>query len=278
MGGRFRNILFNQATRLISRLEPVPAVSAGYIDALITNNNWFQAEINKCIDPYGNNYGDGWHYFTSMVRNIGRLQQETIVASFVRYLELTTHDNVFGGFRLNLRGSEGLKDFSPSALPFLTPWSPFDISRIEDNVAVVVKEEKLSKVNEGGGHSPLKDLFHLALNHYNRLSDLLSQIKEKGYDMSSNPDDPVMGYVLTRENDHRILIFSGQHRVAVMSALNSESIPVRFVNKLIIDQAGVDQWPLIRKGLWNKEDALLYFNHLFEFDSGAWAKEQGLLV
>ena len=278
MGGRFRNILFNQATRLISRLEPVPAVSAGYIDALITNNNWFQAEINKCIDPYGNNYGDGWHYFTSMVRNIGRLQQETIVASFVRYLELTIHDNAFGGFRLNLRGSEGLKDFSPSALPFLTPWSPFDISRIEDNVAIVVKEEKLSKGTDGNMQDSLIDLSLLAHNHYNRLYELLASVKNKGYNMNIKPYDGVKGYVLTRENDHRILIFSGQHRVAVMAALNSESIPVRFVNKLIIDQAGVDQWPLVRQGLWNKEDALLYFNHLFEFDSGAWAKEQGLLV
>lgn len=256
----------------------VPVIADNFTDALVNNNDCFLAEINRCVDPYGNNYGGGWQYFTSVVRSIDKLTEEKIISDFVKYLELTVHTTAYDGFRLRLRGSEKLKDYSPACLPFLTPWSNYDLARIEERAAGIVKDEKLLLISDAVRTNPLKDPKYLAETHYRRLIELRNSVVTKGYNLSKNYDDPVLGHVLTRGCDHRILIFSGQHRIAVLAGLDHDFAPVCFANKYIINEAGVDDWPLVRKGVWDREDALLYYNHLFDFNSRAWAEEFGFPV
>lgn len=255
-----------------------PSIAKNYVDALIFNNDFFFADVSKCVDPYGNAYGNGWQLFTSIVRNIDRLSQEEVILNFARYLEITAHNTAFDGFRLKFRDSEGLKNFSPACLAFLVPWSPSDISTVQKRVSQIMKDERLLSNLNVSDRNPLDEPRYLAENHFKRLCELRNSVKTKGFDWYRDAEDPVQGFVLKRSKDYRVLIFSGQHRVAVLSGLSHCNIPVRFVNKYIITQSGVDDWPLVRQGLWNRDDALLYFNHLFDFDSRAWAEQNELIV
>jgi len=258
--------------------EYKPKVAEDFTDALIRNHDFFLADIKKCVDPYGNSYGDGWQFFASIVKNIDLRPREEIISSFVKYLEITAHYTAFDGFRLKFKGSVRLRDFSPGCLAFLVPWSPSDVNLVQKRVSEIIRKESLvpgHKVREG---NPLKEPQYLAENHLRRLYELRNSIREKGFDWFRDSEDPVQGYVLTRNSDYRILIFSGQHRVAVLSGLDHKNVTIRFVNKYIITESGVDDWPLVRQGLWDREDALLYFNHLFDFDSLAWAEQHNLLV
>jgi hypothetical protein len=259
------------------RQKREPTVADNFTDALIRNYDFFLADINKCVDPYGNAYGNGWQFFASIVRNMDTLPREEIISDFVKYLEITAHNTAFDGFRLKFRDSERLKDFSPGCLAFLVPWSPSDVNTVQRRVSEIIRKEKLvSGLNVSDGN-PLNGPRYLAENHFIRLDELRNSIRKEGFDLLRDLEDPVQGFVLTRSSDYRILVFSGQHRVAVLSGLCRDIIPIRFVNKYIINESGVDDWPLVRQGLWNREDALMYFNHLFDFDSLAWAKQHDLL-
>lgn len=60
-----------------------------------------------------------------------------------------------------------------------------------------------------------------------------------------------------------------------MSALGYETIPAIFFRSHVVDIEMARHWPNVRNGLWTREQAEAYFHHLFDFDSLAWAREQG---
>lgn len=253
-------------------------MSENYTEALIHNGDYFFCRMDKCIDPFGNNYGDGWQYFSSIVRNIGIYEPEAAISDFARFIEITHYDTAFDGFPLQLKNSEGLKKYSSSCLPFLVPWSPADLSHLEERVLGINMNEELVIKSGKRGRNPLDNPLYLAENHYYRLVKLRHSILQEGFDFFKDPYDPVQGYILEREQDYRLLVFSGQHRVAVLSGLKHETIPVKFVNKFIVRVENIDSWPLVRIGLWDQEDAMNYFNYLFDFDSKSWAAKNGLIV
>ncbi len=71
---------------------------------------------------------------------------------------------------------------------------------------------------------------------------------------------------------------NGNHRTAVMAALGYETMPAVFRVPGIIDVDMVDYWPQVCNGVWSRDQAIAYFNHLFDFDSLAWAREKGMLL
>jgi hypothetical protein len=254
-----------------------PIVSENFTDALLNNNEYFWADMNKCIDPYGYSYGDGWQFFSSMGRNMDKYSSNAIVEDFAKFLNLTYHENAYEGFRLEFRNSEGLKNYSSSCLAFLTPWSLDNIADIENRVKKIIKTESHISGVRYDRKDHFEDQMSHATLHFDRLFHLRKSIKEKGYNFLNDPGDPVKGFVLVRKKDHRILIFSGQHRVAALSGLNYTKIPVKFYYKYIINTDSAADWPLVKNGLWDQQDAIHYFNHLFDFDSRSWAAENGLM-
>lgn len=94
-----------------------------------------------------------------------------------------------------------------------------------------------------------------------RLISLYQSIKENGYDQTK-------GYIgviqIKRDNEYRYLVGGGgYHRALVMAALGYEYIPARFNRNSTIDVNDVDFWPQVRNGLWSKNQALKYVDHLF---------------
>ncbi len=62
-----------------------------------------------------------------------------------------------------------------------------------------------------------------------------------------------------------------------MQALGERTIPAVFKTPCLYDVADVAYWPDVRSGIWSKEEAIRYVDHLFEFDPRSWAREHGLL-
>ncbi len=104
-----------------------------------------------------------------------------------------------------------------------------------------------------------------------RLRNLINNINQYGY-IPSN-DDVIEGYILLKNNDYRFLITGGHHRVAVLTAMYMsgkeifENVAVKYdssrVNVKIVRETEVSNWPGVKSGYLNQEDALEMFNKYF---------------
>ena len=104
-----------------------------------------------------------------------------------------------------------------------------------------------------------------------RLTNLINNLKEYDYVPSNN--DIIEGYILLKNDDYRFLITGGHHRVAVMTALHMcdpeifGEIIVKFESKRsnvrIVKEDEVNNWPGVKSGYLNKQDALEMFNRYF---------------
>lgn len=109
--------------------------------------------------------------------------------------------------------------------------------------------------------------------HLGRLLGVYRSIEKDGYIRQAGPDGDIRGFLLRRDEQYRVLVWSGQHRTAALAALGAEQIPVRLLFDHPIEARDVEAWPLIRSGDWSQPDALEYFHRLFDYDSSHWLVE-----
>jgi len=109
-----------------------------------------------------------------------------------------------------------------------------------------------------------------------RLKQVYESLKQRGYDRRYGR---VQFLVLKRGRDYRFLnAASGHHRTAAMSALGHNAVPGVFWRPHVVDIDMARYWPQVQLGLWTEEEAVAYLNHLFDFDSKAWARRRGSLT
>jgi hypothetical protein len=101
-----------------------------------------------------------------------------------------------------------------------------------------------------------------------RLQIILKSLKKNGY----VKNDPVTGFLLVSNNDARILIQGGQHRVACCSVLNINSIPILIKETIIRSQAS--SWPGVISNWFSIEEALLIFDSVFSGEIPPYVKER----
>jgi hypothetical protein len=110
---------------------------------------------------------------------------------------------------------------------------------------------------------------------FERFTRVYESIREGGYDRGLGE---LKVELLRRGSEFLYLLWGGHfHRTAAVAALGYDSIPATFASPHCIDVNDVDYWPQVRRGVWPRQAAIDYFNHLFDFDSTAWARERGLL-
>lgn len=118
----------------------------------------------------------------------------------------------------------------------------------------------------------------LGAAEYMRLTGVFKSIQANGYDRRLGD---VRVEALKRESEFRFLISGGGlHRTAAMAALGHDAVPATFRRHraALIDVADVDYWPNVRRGVWSREEAIRYVDHLFDYDSTGWAEERRLLL
>jgi len=108
-----------------------------------------------------------------------------------------------------------------------------------------------------------------------RLKRLVASVKERGYKPPRG--DGIRGQLLHVDGQTRFLVWSGFHRVAVLSALGHDAVPARFavgVQRLMtLDQ--LPTWPLVREGLFTPREAELLVERLFTEDGSQLAARLG---
>jgi hypothetical protein len=84
--------------------------------------------------------------------------------------------------------------------------------------------------------------------------------------------------VLRRNGELRFLVYTGHHRIGVAAALGIPRVPAIIRDGALLDVNELEHWPQVRLGVWSQQNAMDYFNHLFDFDSRSWARARGLLA
>ncbi len=171
-----------------------------------------------------------------------------------------------------------LKGLSPY-LYYLLPWRSLSIDAIDHEVqrwhSSDYREHGFPSVmiDQHGfrDHGPVTKVVGQA--EVNRLTNVLNSLNGTGYDRQQGD---VAMWLLKRGDEIRFLNAGGLHRMAAADALGHETIPARFVEPAVVDIVEIDYWPQIRMGTWTRDEALRYFNHLFDFDAMTWARQQGL--
>lgn len=136
----------------------------------------------------------------------------------------------------------------------------------------------------GGENSKVEELLDKeAMWHYQRTIKTYESIKNNGYkpelfsDMSRK-NGYIRGVILKKEDEYRFIVLGGQHRVAALSCLDYEEVPVIFdTNMAIVDYKNINNWPVIRKGIYDLKDAQIIFNGFFEDDGIKKAKIFGVI-
>jgi len=244
----------------------------------------FECPLNKCVLPLGWGYSvSEWAPHVEAAREIaaGRvsLPTQSVLKAYYDIWQPASAGETLPNLELRRSKIAGLPGYAIRC----SPWRAQRVDKILEQLNEWWEndaEEHLGKrlsIHQHGTkmYGPVSsDLLGF---EYQRLSNLVDVFKRTSYDRSHGH---IQVSMLRRDNEVRFLKTSrGYHRAAVLAALGHATVPatfrIRYPN--VIDIRDVADWPLVRRGVWDRDEAEQYFHHLFDFDSRAWARERGLI-
>ena len=181
------------------------------------------------------------------------------------YYHMVQPKNALEWLGLDCEDAPELSSVRPWAAP--PPWVDLTVKEVDRNVNNDMLhdsghgDKKLS-VAQGWAHcGPVsEDKIKLEVD---RLFTALDSIRRLGYDRNYGPGGDIGAKFLFDENgEWRWLISPGNHRIAIVSALGYNEIPV--MAKSVVFRRDVDVWPNVLSGLYSRSGALKYFDNLFE--------------
>lgn len=239
----------------------------------------FRCPIDRIIDQKGFGFGPGsWHPFVAAIR-VGEDQGlDAADALLARYYDAhrprSAAEAVVGFDRM----PPAFADMPPE-LFYLTPWTARTAEAMQAMACRFTERDNAEHGRpdltfRGHGfnmHGPVHpDKRRLEAG---RLLAIADAIRTNGYDRTHG-DVKVM--TLRRGRDFRYFISGGgYHRTAAVAATGQGWVPARFVSN-VFDLADVDDWPQVRRGVWPRDLAVAYVDHLFDHDARNWAARHGL--
>jgi len=226
---------------------------------------------------------DGWHPFVATLREYAAGEstgyEDSVLRQFYETHQPENAAEAIAGF------DQAPSDYEnhPAHVYRLRPWRSRAADWVDQNVRnwseLDAREHGRSEhdwsFDEDGYqfHGPVSE--RIGRLEYQRLTDIYERLKAEGYDRTRGH---AHFQVLRRDGECCFLnCGSGSHRTAAMAALGHKTIPAVFTKNHVVDVEMVEYWPQVRRGVWTKEQAEAYFNHLFDFESKSWARERGLL-
>lgn len=164
----------------------------------------------------------------------------------------------------------GNKLFLKPVLWFSEPWIASPSRREEKSKIRIMRNESsehgLSERSGGEWNhfGPVSD--DRGELEFRRLISVLVSIKAAGYVRANGSDGDVCGEILVRDNDYRIKIIRGQHRICALAASGYAKAPVRIVaNKWgVLRREDAKYWPAVRSGAFSLAQAREVFDRIFE--------------
>jgi hypothetical protein len=267
-------------------LDPPPLFDDP-LDALLHHQGGkpaaFACPLNQTRSRLGFCYGsDGWHPYVETLKEYesGRCTsyEGSILQAYHQCHQPESAAEALVGFGQPPPAFARL----PGHLFFLSPWTSDSVDEVDQNVRKWVRERNVYHDRPQWDLDSDGYLLHGPVSlrkgrvEYECLIELYETIKREGYDRSHGD---VRFQILRRGNAFRFLQWGGgSHRTAVMAALGHTTVPGVFRRpRRIIDVEMVDHWPQVRRGVWGREHARAYVDHLFDFDARAWARDEGLV-
>lgn len=94
-----------------------------------------------------------------------------------------------------------------------------------------------------------------------RVFEVLKKVQKDGYKAYNNYNNISTTILIDHEKDKmKWVVYDGQHRTSVLSALNYKKIPV--LVKSIVSRSDVEFWPGVENGDFSKEAALKIFDRV----------------
>ena len=180
------------------------------------------------------------------------------------YYSMVQPKNALEWLGLEYEDAPALANARPWAAP--PPWTDLTVKEVDRNVNNDMLhdsghgDKKLS-VDQGWAHcGPVSD--EKIRLEVDRLYVALDSIQRLGYDRNYGPGGDIGAkFLFNEEGDWCWTISPGNHRIAIVSALGYEEIPV--MAKSIVFRRDVDVWPNVLSGLYTRTGALKYFDNLF---------------
>ena len=105
-----------------------------------------------------------------------------------------------------------------------------------------------------------------------RLKNVLDSISSRGYDRRHGD---LAAQILIRGDQTRFRVVHGHHRAGALQSLGAKQLVIQ--PSAIVDIQNLRHWRHVKSGDWSPSEAVAYFNHHFDFDSGSWARLQGVI-
>lgn len=243
----------------------------------------FHCPVNQCVHTNGLNFSaDGWHPCSALLEQIESGVCESYEGSILeRYYETWRPQSAKDAL-IGLGSTSSALDDLSSHLMYLFPW----MARTPEEADMAVRAWAHGD-NIEHGHPDLSIDTHGFKDHgpvdrrvgeleFERLRQTFATLSRSGYDRTKSD---VSVLIIKRADDYRFLNFGGGlHRTAAMKVLGHETVPAKPQRPWVIDVDDVNRWPQVRSGIWSRTAAIRYVDHLFDFDSAAWARRHGLLA
>jgi hypothetical protein len=244
----------------------------------------FHCPLELTVQEFGFSFAPrGWHPFVAALKEygagLGRSYDDSYLKRFYDKWQPAHAGEVIIGFPA---APEALRH-RPCRDAYMTPWTSLTIQEMRDHAASWYNHD----------HAPFGARFDpdthgdkyfgpahpdLGQVSFVRLTRAYESIRSRGYDRRLGDVNMAL---LRRGPELKFLKWGGgTHRTAAMAALGHTTIPATFSQHraAVLDVADVDYWPNVRSGLWSREAAMRYVDHLFDFDTARWAAQRGLLL
>ena len=221
-------------------------------------NRWFDM-CSKSLDP------PIFSIRKALKKNLkGDALYHDILSTLKKHKTLTNYENVAEFLDLNLDNSKNLIKF-----PWWTKIYPWDNRTFEEMLKYYPNEVKKNRNSKGMNilsddpNQIMRENFENSiLSHARQYSDLIDQIKHKGFRYGAN-----YGYVSAEifiaNNKIRWKPGAdGNHRTEVAAAMNLKTIPVLVAKIIRLEE--LEYWPNVKNGVFNKDQATKIFYSIFD--------------
>jgi len=220
-----------------------------------------QIDIRRTRWKAGRVSFDSRHPFTLSVQRAAEVRSpipaiREVLEAYYRLVQPTRCSDIIESF--------GMQDDAFSLARHNVPW-PWDTqpaSRDPDRTpfydgdAIVFGSSQAHGVQHWGPVSKQK-----LDTEVRKLADLLISIEQRGYVVEGrNMDSFIRGYIMRNREDWACVITQGQHRVAVLSALGYDKVPVYITR--VVDYIDLPYFPKITAGVYSLDEASELFGRM----------------
>ena len=156
------------------------------------------------------------------------------------------------------------------------PWSPADRIAYMKEERWMLRSDYRALLEAGASPArscgPKPGWFGAA--RFDRLVSVYESIKADGYRLRKNLRRPggetdIVVNCLVRNNEPRFLIADGQHRASALAVLGYRTVPAIVFwsagrGSVMIRREEVEHWPLVRRGVFARTQALSVFDRIFD--------------